>query len=507
MDTEKRLGSLGGKASKVIVSSLGHLATKFNTPFCCNGELDGSATVVYSNNSGQWNTVTFPSNGESHLDGLIEACSVASFGMNGETITDKTYRDALKLEPDRFFTDFSVSNTSILFEIKKLVPQMDNIRTQLNKLNIYGTGGHFRSHIDTPKSKEMFGSLVVCLPYQFTGGSLVTCHRGDKVVFDWSSTIDQPTRKIKWALFFSNIEHEILPVTSGYRVTLTYNLYGMQTDILAPVLSNPEIASFKQLLVEAIANPHFKREGCILGFRCQHKYVFEDLNSVNHLPLTLKGADYFIYAEVRSLGIPVVVKPLVDGLYITDKFNKFVFDENGTEESDEDDEPPGPSVAIYGDSCNASKITWCQNRSKWLQIAGGGIQGRISCLGNEASIEFFYQEAVILVGVPKWCKQRQTIVSAERGRELCGSGDKNSDVEKEKPDKEGEEDKESEDKDTEIGEEENEESGDEEDDSGKEEKDEEGMELGYAENESRPTCKKKKLSFSLYYHQIFGKSW
>ena len=96
--------------------------------------------------------------------------------LNGETVTDKTYRDALKLEPDRVFMDFSVSSTSILFEIKKLVPQMDNIRTQLNKLNIYGAGGHFRSHMDTPKSKEMFGSLVVCLPTQFTGGSLVTCH-------------------------------------------------------------------------------------------------------------------------------------------------------------------------------------------------------------------------------------------------------------------------------------------------------------------------------------------
>ena len=44
------------------------------------------------------------------------------------------------------------------------------------------------------------------------------------------------------------------------------------------------------------------RKGCILGFKCQHKYVFDDLNRVDHLPLTLKGADYFIYAEVRSLG-------------------------------------------------------------------------------------------------------------------------------------------------------------------------------------------------------------
>ena len=27
---------------------------------------------------------------------------------------------------------------------------------------------------------------------------------------------------IKWAAFYSDVEHEILPVTEGHRVTLTY---------------------------------------------------------------------------------------------------------------------------------------------------------------------------------------------------------------------------------------------------------------------------------------------
>ena len=542
MDKGKRLGSLGEKASEVIVSSLGDLATKCNAPFCCSGELEGSATIVYSNSSGQWNTATFPSDSESPLVGLIEACSVASFGLNGETVTDKTYRDALKLEPDRFVTDFSVSSTSILFEIKKLVPQICNIRTQLNKLNIYGAGGHFRSHMDTPKSKEMFGSLVVCLPTQFTGGSLVTHHHGNKVDFDWSSTPDQPSRKIKWASFFSNVEHEILPVTSGYRVTLTYNLYGMQTDAVAPLISNPEIARFKHFLVEAIANPHFMRKGCILGFRCQHKYVFAELNSVHHLPLTLKGADYCIYAEVRSLGIPVVVKPLVDGDdgYIAAAFKKFVFDEDGCQTSDEEDyePPPKPSKVFYGnDSCNASNVTWCQGTSKWEQIAGGGIRGRRECLGNEADIEFFYQEAVILIGVPKWCKQRQALVSGDGGREVCEGDSKEEGTEegKEKQVKEEEEDDEDsgekedemsgEEEDEESGEEEVEETGEEEDDdSGEEEDDDSGEEedeeteekedgikaeeLDKAGDEEERCRKKRKVSsYSWYYHQIFEKDW
>ena len=46
-------------------------------------------------------------------------------------------------------------------------------------------------------------------------------HNGREVKFDWSGDSDE----IQWAAFYSDCEHEVLPVTSGHRVTLTYNLY------------------------------------------------------------------------------------------------------------------------------------------------------------------------------------------------------------------------------------------------------------------------------------------
>ena len=193
------------------------------------------------------------------------------------------------------------------------MPCLSTITAELNKLNIYGPGGHFRSHVDTPKSPEMIGSLVLCLPTQFTGGSLVLHHREKEVVFDWSSTPDHPPKRIKWAAFFGHIEHEILPVTSGHRVTLTYNLYIENSEKLMPALSqySPEFTAFKQQFVRTLSNPHFMRTGGILGFRCQHAYIFKTLNKEQLLPLMLKGVDYSIFMEVQSLGIPVVVKPCV----------------------------------------------------------------------------------------------------------------------------------------------------------------------------------------------------
>ena len=59
-------------------------------------------------------------------------------------------------------------------------------------------------HVDTPRGGNMFGSLVVCLPSQFIGGSLVTKHQGQEVTYDWSSPTDDPVQNIQLAAFFSD---------------------------------------------------------------------------------------------------------------------------------------------------------------------------------------------------------------------------------------------------------------------------------------------------------------
>lgn len=116
------------------------------------------------------------------------SCSTASFGFGNETVTDKEYRDALKLEPECFCANFEIANTSVVDNITRILSIGSPIREELYKLNIYSTGGHFKSHVDTPRANGMFGSLVVCLPSEFTGGALVTRHLGRQVMFDWSSS-------------------------------------------------------------------------------------------------------------------------------------------------------------------------------------------------------------------------------------------------------------------------------------------------------------------------------
>ena len=54
------------------------------------------------------------------------------------------------------------------------------------------------------------------------GGQLRIAHQGEEVRYDWG-TVDPSS--IEWTAFYSDCEHEVLEVTQGHRVTLTYNLY------------------------------------------------------------------------------------------------------------------------------------------------------------------------------------------------------------------------------------------------------------------------------------------
>ncbi|EMD39478.1 hypothetical protein CERSUDRAFT_111780 [Gelatoporia subvermispora B] len=106
------------------------------------------------------------------------------------------------------------------------------VRSELYTLDVYGPVGPFKSHVDTPHRKNMFGSLVVVFPTQHEGGTLLLRHGKKQWTFDSANLLSEaPQPSIAYVAFYSDVEHEILPVTSGYRVTLTYNLYFADSDL------------------------------------------------------------------------------------------------------------------------------------------------------------------------------------------------------------------------------------------------------------------------------------
>ena len=276
--------------ANIMISNLGHLAEDIASRFSCGGKLELSIVKVaykptttsniapststgVTDNTEVWNSIQFPCTNKAAITRLLDACSLASFGYKDKDLIDENYRNAYKLDSSDFATTFQVCNTPIIREIESLLPNCAGIQAELYKLNIYAAGGFFKPHVDTPRSGQMFGSLVVCLPTQFTGGELAVRHRSKEIKYDWSSSILDPLNGLCWAAFFSDIEHEVLPVIDGHRVTLTYNLY-YATNLSRPTL-NIKANPFYRTLQAALSHPMFMREGGILGFKCQYSYVLD----------------------------------------------------------------------------------------------------------------------------------------------------------------------------------------------------------------------------------------
>jgi len=53
-------------------------------------------------------------------------------------------------------------------------------------------------------------------------------HKGNTATFDWSASKGEGPSHLHWAAFYSDCEHEVLEVTEGHRLTLTYNLYAVR---------------------------------------------------------------------------------------------------------------------------------------------------------------------------------------------------------------------------------------------------------------------------------------
>ena len=95
------------------------------------------------------------------------------------------------------------------------------MRAELYKLLVYDAGGFFIEHRDTEKAEGMFGTLVIVLPSIYEGGELMVRHGGREALLDLRCNDPSEAR---FAAFYADCRHEVMPVTSGCRLTLIYNL-------------------------------------------------------------------------------------------------------------------------------------------------------------------------------------------------------------------------------------------------------------------------------------------
>ncbi|KAF8439935.1 hypothetical protein L210DRAFT_3612476 [Boletus edulis BED1] len=240
------------------------------------------------------------------LEALYRACKPAEFGQNGENVYDDSYRNAGMMDLLSFSTLLDPRSLGIHEQVSKalLTESHATMDAELYKLNVYGKGDFFKAHKDTPRGQDMFGSLVVVLPTAHEGGQFILRQGEKKWTLDFASEYATATEPSAFFVAFcGDIEHEVLPVTSGYRVTLTYNLYhGLVHPNTSSTLT-PFHLKLKHALADLVNDKSILPNGGYLGFGLIHEYVHTGHNLVEPLLDQLKGSDCALSNVCKELGL------------------------------------------------------------------------------------------------------------------------------------------------------------------------------------------------------------
>lgn len=155
---------------------------------------------------------------------LIAVADRAPYGRGGETLVDTAVRQTWQIGADRIRIEGKTWAKTLQVIVAQAAAGLgvtEPVGADLYKLLIYDQGSHFVSHRDTEKVPGMFATLIIALPSSHAGGDLLVRHKGREVRLD--ARCEDPS-EVAFAAFYADCVHEVLPVSSGYRMVLVYNL-------------------------------------------------------------------------------------------------------------------------------------------------------------------------------------------------------------------------------------------------------------------------------------------
>ena len=182
---------------------------------------------------------------------LIGLGQPARFGRGTETLIDPDVRDTWEIPKplvSAIWNDAAL--TDILATVKEELglPYRAELTADLHSLLVYEPNQFFLPHQDSEKDDSMIGTLVVTLPSTYTGGELMVGHDEEWKAYRGSRST------LSLVAFYADCRHEVRNVTSGYRLTLTYNLL-MRGDTSRPEGDAGTIAELTDLLQEHFSSP------------------------------------------------------------------------------------------------------------------------------------------------------------------------------------------------------------------------------------------------------------
>jgi hypothetical protein len=213
----------------------------------------------------------------------------ARFGQGEETVTDLAVRNTWEIPRHLVHATWNTPMLHVILETVKEelgLPNGAGLTVDLHSLLVYEPDQFFLAHQDSEKDDAMVGTLVVTLPSSYTGGELVVAHNEERKSYRGSKTA------LSLVAFYADCQHEVLPVRSGHRITLTYNLL-LHGDTSRPEGEEGKLTELATLLREHFATPapqyRYGPPGEVpnrLVYLLDHEYTPRALSW-----LRLKGAD------------------------------------------------------------------------------------------------------------------------------------------------------------------------------------------------------------------------
>ncbi|KAL1705809.1 hypothetical protein EV121DRAFT_202792 [Schizophyllum commune] len=254
---------------------------------------------------------------EEQLCHLDEACDCATFGCNQEDVLDETYRKAGKMDRGDFLIDFSPPESFLGLVRDELLQRHDTrLVYDLYKLNVYGKDSFFKPHKDTPRGSSFYGTLIVVFPAPHEGGQLVFSdpELGDWTVDAASDILPNGKPHLVCIAFYGDVMHEVLPVTSGHRVTITWNIF-TENDFPdagpTPLVVLNYDEEPQEALSKLLEDERLLPNGGYLGFGLRYEYPVGERSELR--PHHLKGGDSMIWRICEHLGLDASIVYLYGG--------------------------------------------------------------------------------------------------------------------------------------------------------------------------------------------------
>ena len=289
----------------------------------------------------------------------------------------------------------------------------------------------------------MFGSLVIVFPIPHEGGEFVLRQGGNEWTVDFAKIISEAEQQpcVGYVIFFSDIEHEILKVRSGDRVTLTYNLYfAPESRASIPSVSTPSpyekflALSLYMLMSDETVMPN----GGYLGFGLRHQYPTAVGMHVNVFRDHLKGPDAMLVRALSSLGVTWDIRAFspdvtYDASYLHKRIVAMTRDgeleELGRRLEEGSPMIMGPDAeavqltSISGNPPYYSEISYLRAFAPLTHVEdmACSVHSTFVTYGNDAEVHHLYNALCVVVDLPRpaeriICKPTIDVVSGMRSR-------------------------------------------------------------------------------------------